>query len=151
MREVTIGEAARASGVKVTTIRFYEERGLLPVPPRSEGGQRLYGKDEIARLRFIRHARDLGFDMVALADLLDLAGRPGAPCANADRLARRRLDDVRRRIAALRALETELARMLDACSHGQVAQCAVIETLADHGRCSGPHGGAEPEGAIARA
>lgn len=151
MREVTIGEAARASGVKVTTIRFYEERGLLPVPPRSEGGQRLYGKDEIARLRFIRHARDLGFDMAALADLLDLAGRPGAPCADADRLARRRLDDVQRRIAALRGLEAELQRMLAACTQGQVAKCAVIETLADHAHCAGPHDPALSTGPILRA
>ena len=71
----------------MTTIRFYEERGLLPAPPRSDGGQRLYGAQDIARLRFIRHARDLGFGMAALADLLELAGHPQAPCADADRLA----------------------------------------------------------------
>lgn len=139
MREVTIGEAARESGVKVTTIRFYEGRGLLPAPPRSDGGQRLYGADDIARLRFIRHARDLGFDMAALADLLDLAGHPDAPCANADRLARDRLADVRRRIDALRALESELERMITACRHDRVDRCAVIESLADHAHCGGPH------------
>ena len=139
MREVTIGEAARESGVKVTTIRFYEGRGLLPSPPRSDGGQRLYGAGDIARLRFIRHARDLGFGMAALADLLDLAGHPQAPCADADRLAEARLADVRRRIAALQALETELERMLAACRHGRVESCAVIDSLADHSRCGGPH------------
>lgn len=139
MREVTIGEAARESGVKVTTIRFYEERGLLPVPPRSGGGQRLYGADDIARLRFIRHGRDLGFDMAALADLLDLAGHPDAPCGDADRLARERLADVRRRIDALRALEAELERMITACQHDRVEHCAVIESLADHAHCGGPH------------
>lgn len=139
MREVTIGEAARASGVKVTTIRFYEERGLVPAPERSEGGQRLYGDAQIARLRFIRHARDLGFDMAALAELLDLAGHPGAPCRHADRLAEARLDDVRRRIAALQALEAELERMLAACRSGTVESCAVLESLADHSHCAGPH------------
>lgn len=139
MREVTIGEAARESGVKVTTIRFYEERGLLPAPPRSEGGQRLYGAHDVARLRFIRHARDLGFDMAALADLLDLAGHPDAPCADADRLAEARLEDVRRRIAALRALEGELERMLAGCRSGTVESCAVMESLADHAHCAGPH------------
>lgn len=139
MREVTIGEAAKASGVKVTTIRFYEERGLLKAPPRSEGGQRLYGEAEIARLRFIRHARDLGFDMQALSDLLDLAGHPSAPCADADRLAEERLADVRARIAALQGLEAELERMLAACRHGAVGHCAVIESLGDHGLCAGPH------------
>lgn len=139
MREVTIGEAARESGVKVTTIRFYEERGLLPAPVRSEGGQRLYGEPEIARLRFIRHARDLGFGMEALGELLELAGHPAAPCHDADRLAEQRLADVRRRIAALRALEGELERMLSACRHGRVESCAVIESLSDHANCTGPH------------
>jgi DNA-binding transcriptional MerR regulator len=139
MREVTIGDAARESGVKVTTIRFYEERGLLAAPVRSEGGQRLYGADEIARLRFIRHARDLGFGMEALGELLELAGHPAAPCHEADRLAEQRLTDVRRRIAALRALEGELERMLSACRHGRVESCAVIESLSDHANCAGPH------------
>lgn len=136
---MTIGEAARDSGVKVTTIRFYEERGLLSAPPRSEGGQRLYGAKDVARLRFIRHARDLGFDMAALSDLLELAGHPDAPCADADRLAEARLEDVRRRIAALQALEQELERMLSACRHGTSEHCAVLESLADHGHCRGPH------------
>jgi len=139
MREVTIGEAARESGVKVTTIRFYEERGLLPAPGRSDGGQRLYGASQIARLRFIRHARELGFDMVALADLLELAGHPDAPCAMADKLAEARLEDVRRKIRALQALEGELARMLSACRQGTADRCAVLESLADHAHCAGPH------------
>lgn len=143
MRDVTIGEAARDSGVKVTTIRFYESRGLLPAPPRSGGGQRLYAPRDVARLRFIRHARDLGFDMAALAGLLDLADHPNAPCADADRLAEARLADVRRRIAALQALERELERMLAECRHGQVGGCAVIESLQDHGLCNGPHGAVE--------
>jgi DNA-binding transcriptional MerR regulator len=139
MRDVTIGEAARESGVKVTTIRFYEERGLLSAPPRSEGGQRLYGAKDVARLRFIRHARDLGFDMAALSDLLELAGHPDAPCAHADRLAEARLEDVRRRIAALQGLEKELERMLSACRSGTVESCAVMESLSDHAHCDGPH------------
>jgi DNA-binding transcriptional MerR regulator len=139
MRDVTIGEAARDSGVKVTTIRFYEERGLLPAPPRSEGGQRLYSARDLARLRFIRHARDLGFDMAAIKGLLDLAAHPDQPCHQADRLAGERLQDVRRRIDALRGLETELERMLAACRRGQAEHCAVLESLADHAHCGGPH------------
>lgn len=138
-REVTIGEAARQSGVKVTTIRFCEERGLLKAPPRSDGGQRLYSAREVARLRFIRHARDLGFGMEAIADLLDLSAHPEAPCTDADRLARERLADVRGKIAALRALEAELERMVAACEGGTAADCAVIESLADHAHCRADH------------
>ena len=139
MREVTIGEAARDSGVKVTTIRFYEERGLLPAPPRSEGGQRLYAARDLARLRFIRHARDLGFGMEAIRGLLELSAHPDQPCATADRLAEERLADVRRRIDALKGLEAELERMLAACRGGQAERCAVLESLADHAHCRGPH------------
>lgn len=138
-RDVTIGEAARQSGVKVTTIRFYEDRGLLKAPPRSGGNQRLYSDREVARLRFIRHARDLGFDMAAIGELLDLAAHPEAPCADADRLARARLEEVRRRIAALRALQGELERMVETCAGGTAGQCSVIESLADHGQCQGAH------------
>ena len=138
-RDATIGEAARQSGVKVTTIRFYEERGLLPEPPRSDGGQRLYSPRDMARLRFIRHARDLGFGMEAVGDLLELAAHPDAPCADADRLARARLEEVRAKIAALRALEGELERMVAACEGGTAAECAVIESLADHAHCRTDH------------
>lgn len=138
-RDVTIGEAARQSGVKVTTIRFYEDRGLLKAPPRSDGNQRLYSGREVARLRFIRHARDLGFGMEAIGELLDLSSHPEAPCADADRLARERLDEVRRKIAALRSLEGELERMVAACEGGTAADCAVIESLADHAHCRTDH------------
>lgn len=130
-----IGAAAAASGVKVSTIRFYEEIGLLPPPPRTEGNRRLYGAAEIRRLSFIRHARTLGFDLDAIRSLLVLQDHPEQSCAAADAIATARLDEVRRRIAALRTLEAELDHMVRACAHGRVAECRVIETLADHDCC----------------
>lgn len=130
-----IGEAARASGVKVPTIRFYEEAGLLPPLARTEGNRRLYGPGEVQRLRFIRHARELGFELDAIRTLLHLQDRPDQPCAEADAIAGARLGEVRRRISALKALEAELEHMVHACAHGRVADCRVIETLADHGQC----------------
>lgn len=141
MREVTIGEAAKASGVKVTTIRFYEERGLLKAPPRSEGGQRLYGEAEIARLRFIRHARDLGFEITAIRDLLRMAETPQSSCHDADSIARAHLQDVELRISQLRALQDELTRMIDECTHGRICDCRVISVLADHSQCQSEHHG----------
>lgn len=139
MRDYTIGEAARDSGVKVNTIRFYEERGLLAVPPRSGGNQRLYDTAAVARLRFIRHARDLGFGLPAIANLLELAGHPQAACADADAIAQAQLAEVERRIRHLTALRAELLRMLDCGGGGAVADCRVIESLADHAHCAGPH------------
>jgi len=141
----SIGDLSRATGVKATTIRFYEAEGLMPLPARTEGGHRVYGKPHLDRLGFIRHARELGFAMDDVQELLRLADAPpDAPCEGADEIARRHLGAVRERLARLRSLEAELLRMT-ACAHGGVGSCRVIEVLADagHGHCCDPsHGGA---------
>ena len=131
MSEFAIGEASRRSGVKVPTIRYYEQIGLLPVPARTEGQRRLYADSDLSRLSFIRHARELGFDVEAIRTLLSLQDNPQQSCAAADETARARLDEVDRRIASLQALRVELARMIDGCTAGRVAECRVIETLSD--------------------
>ncbi len=132
---VPIGEAARASGVKVPTIRYYEEIGLLRPPARSEGGRRHFSEAELKRLAFIRHARELGFEIEAIRTLLALQDDPGQPCASADAIASARLADVEARIRSLLALKAELETMVEGCRHGSVAECRVIEVLADHGEC----------------
>jgi len=144
--QFTIGEVARASGVKVPTVRYYEEIGLLPPPPRTEGGRRSYGEAHMRRLAFIRHARELGFEIDAIRTLLTLQDEPDQSCAAADAIARDRLGEVDRRIASLTALRGELHRMVEGCSHGHVGECRVIEILADHGECRHHHAGAEPQG-----
>ena len=141
-----IGEAARRSGVKVPTIRYYEGIGLLPALPRTEGNRRLYGADALRRLAFIRHARELGFEVEAIRTLLALQDRPDQPCAAADRIARARLVEVRQRIASLSALQAELERMITGCAHGSVDQCRVIEILADHGGAGAGSRALPPEG-----
>lgn len=135
MRSFTIGHAARQTGCKVQTIRYYEQIGLLAPPDRSEGNQRLYMQADIDRLGFIRHARDLGFSIEAIRELLTMAGRPGMPCQDADAIAARHLEDVKERIARMQALQAELERMLAQGCHGEIAECRVIEVLGDHGRC----------------
>lgn len=134
-QNVSIGEAARQSGVKVPTIRYYEQIGLLPAPPRSEGNRRQYDAADLRRLAFIRHARELGFEIEAIRAMLVLQDRPEQSCAAVDEIARTRLAEIERRIASLTALKTELERMLASCAHGQVAECRVIETVADHSLC----------------
>ncbi|WP_442504260.1 MerR family transcriptional regulator [Marinivivus vitaminiproducens] len=133
---VPIGQAAKASGVKVPTIRYYEQIGLLPALSRTESNRRLYDEGDLRRLTFIRHARDLGFEIEAIRALLDLQDRPEHDCALADGLARERLAEVETRMAKLASLRTELLRMIDSCGHGRVDQCRVIEVLADHGQCA---------------
>jgi DNA-binding transcriptional MerR regulator len=136
---VPIGEAARQSGVKVPTIRYYEEIGLLPAPSRTEANRRLYGVADLRRLAFIRHARELGFEVDAIRTLLSLQDNPDQPCAAADQIARARLAEVEQRIASLTALKAELERMVSECASGRVAECRVIEILADHGQCQHEH------------
>ncbi|MBB4008587.1 MerR family transcriptional regulator [Allorhizobium taibaishanense] len=133
--DIAIGEAARISGVKVPTIRYYEQVGLLPQPPRTDGNRRLYSQAQLQRLTFIRHARELGFEVDAIRTLLDLQDKPGQSCSPADSIARRRLADVEERIERLMALKAELERMITGCSHGTIAECRVIEVLADHAQC----------------
>jgi DNA-binding transcriptional MerR regulator len=135
MQAFTIGHAARATGSKVQTIRYYEQIGLLPLLDRSEGNQRLYTNADIDRLAFIRHARDLGFSIEAIRELLHMADQPDLPCDEADAIAFRHLEDVKARISRMQALQAELERMLVQCAGGSVADCRVIEVLGDHSHC----------------
>jgi len=138
---LTIGKLGAAAGVKVPTIRYYEQIGLLPAPDRSAGNQRLYGRQVQDRLAFIRHARELGFPLEAIRDLLSLSDKPDQTCAAADLIAQTQLTAVRARIARLRALEGELQRMVAQCAHGTIADCRVIEVLGDHQLCEASHQG----------
>ena len=133
-----IGEVARRTGVKVPTIRYYEGIGLLPAPPRTEGNRRVYDAADLRRLAFIRHARELGFEVDAIRTLLSLQDHPDQSCAAADSIARARLAEVDRRITRLTALKAELQRMVDHCAAGRVSECRVIETLADTSHRHGP-------------
>ncbi len=141
---LTIGRLGQAAGVKVPTIRYYEQVGLLPEPERSTGNQRLYARATLDRLRFIRHARDLGFSLEAIRELLSLSDRPDQPCAAADEIARRQLAAVNDRIARLTALRGELEHMIRQCAHGTIADCRVIEVLGDHSLCAHDHAAPEP-------
>jgi len=136
----TIGTLSRRTGTKVQTIRYYEQIGLMPEPGRSEGGQRRYGESELDRLAFIRHARQLGFPLEAIRELLGLSDDPGRNCSAADSIARRQLREVERRIARLEALKAELGRMIAQCHGGTTAECRVLEVLRDHSECLTEHG-----------
>lgn len=136
---VSIGEAARRSGVKAPTIRYYEQIGLLPAPPRTSGNRRHFDNGDLRRLAFIRHARELGFEIETIRTLLTLQDDPKQPCSAADAIARARLAEVEQRMASLSALKSELQLMIEGCSHGRVDHCRVIEILADHGQCKHAH------------
>ena len=136
---LTIGELARRTGCKVQTIRYYEQIGLMPAPGRTSGNRRVYREEHASRLAFIRHSRELGFPLEAIRDLLKLSDDPGRSCAEADRIAREQLREVELRLARLAVLKRELERMLQQCGHGRIADCRVIEVLADHSKCLSRH------------
>jgi len=139
VQDYSIGELASESGVKVPTIRYYEGIGLIDAPPRTEGNQRRYDSAALERLKFIAHARAMGFPMESLRSMLQIAGRRDAPCADLDRLVHERLVEVDERIARLTALRGELSAMLSSCHHGTVGECRVVEVLSDHERCATEH------------
>lgn len=132
MRPLAIGTLSKQTGVKVPTIRYYEDVGLLPVPNRAENNRRTYGTDTVRRLWFIRHARELGFEVEAIRQLLKLANEPYQPCHQVDVIARAHLADIDGKIMRLVALRSEVQHMIDQCALGQIRQCRVIEALADH-------------------
>lgn len=140
MSTYSIGDLARKTGVKIPTIRYYEKESLLAEPVRTEGNQRRYSPQDLERLTFIKHSRDLGLSMAAIRDLIDLAAHPHAPCDSANRIAEEQLSAVRSRIAQLRRLETELERIASSCDGDHiVADCNVMKAFADHRFCDGEH------------
>lgn len=136
---LTIGKLGAMARVKVPTIRYYEQIGLLPAAERSAGNQRLYSRRALDRLAFIRHSRDLGFSLEAIRDLLSLSDNPDQSCAAADAIAKAQLAEVESRILRLTALKVELERMVVQCAGGRIADCHVIEVLGDHSLCTADH------------
>lgn len=126
---VTIGELSRNTGVNIETIRYYERIGLIPRPARTESGRRVFGPDEAERLTFIRHARELGFDVAAIRELLNLQDRPEASCEAVSRLASEHLRAVDERVTRLIRLRKELRRMIVTCSGGRIGDCRVVAAL----------------------
>lgn len=136
---LSIGELSRKTGVKSPTIRYYEQVGMIEAAERSAGNQRRYTNRELERLTFIKHARDLGFSIESIRELLDLSSHPERPCADADRIAKQNLVSVRERMAKLQKLETELQRISHGCHTNSIENCYVIEALSNHTLCEENH------------
>lgn len=129
---MSIGVLARATGVKVPTIRYYEHVGLLAKPSRTSSDRRIYDEAAIKRLRFIRHARELGFDVDSIRQLLDLSDQPQRSCVEVEVIARRHLDEITSRLGRLTALKGEVERMISQCGQGRIAECHILDVLSNH-------------------
>ena len=136
----SIGELSKRTRVKVPTIRYYEEMGLLAAPERTAGNQRRYTNEGLERLSFIRHARDLGFSIEAISSLIELQNHPDRSCVTATAIAKAQLSEVRAKINRLKALKSELKRIANGCDGSGVAEdCYVLASLADHDLCGRDH------------
>ena len=136
----SIGDLSKRTKVKVPTIRYYGEMGLLAEAERTSGNQRRYDKAGLERLSFIRHARDLGFSIQAISSLIELQDHPDRSCEAASDIAMSQLADVREKIKRLELLERELSRVSKGCDgQGTSEDCYVLAALADHDLCSSEH------------
>jgi Cu(I)-responsive transcriptional regulator len=126
---LTIGALAKKTDTKVETIRYYERIELLPVPARTSGNYRAYGAEHLERLSFIRRARDLGFSIEHVRELLSLADQRNRSCARVDAIAHQHLAEVERKLADLNAMRRELSTIIDQCGRHVIADCRIIEAL----------------------
>lgn len=130
---MTIGRLARAAGVNIETIRYYQRRGLLATPRKPPGGVRSYVPDTLVRLRFIKRAQELGFTLREIADLLKLGD---GSCKEARALAERRLGDIKSRIHDLQSMSHTLSNLIQACRSGDQPPCPIITSLENDARQS---------------
>lgn len=130
---ISIGDLGKATGTKVETIRYYESVGLLPKPARTAGNYRSYADTHVTRLTFIRRARELGFPLDEVRQLLRLSDDRGRRCDEVDAIAKAHLADVERKIADLQALRVELNGLIRQCRRGSIAECKILDALAPAG------------------
>lgn len=126
---LTRGALAAQTGCNIETIRYYEQIGMLPPPPRSQGGHRLYGKEIVKRLNFVLRSRDLGFTLEEIRELLRVVDGGNYTCAQVEELAHEHVRDIRQKIADLKKLKAVLERMALQCSGGKVPDCPIIDAL----------------------
>lgn len=130
MQTMTIGRVAEAAGVNVETIRFYERKGLVDTPERSESGYRQYQQDAVKRIRFIKRAKDLGFTLKEVGELLNLRAEPGASCADVKLRAGEKIADIDDRIRELVKMKNALVTLARVCNtNGPVTECPILEAM----------------------
>ena len=134
MEGLTIGKVAARAAVNVDTLRYYERRGLLPKPARTASDYRLYSPDDVRRVRFVKHAQQLGFSLREIRDLLSLRAAPKARCADVKRRAEAKIGEIEAKIRALQAMRRALRRLVSQCDGKlPVSACPILESL-DAGR-----------------
>ena len=126
-----IGEVARAAGIGIDAVRFYEREGLIPEPPRRPSGYREYAPEVVVSLRFIRNAKELGFSLREISELLRLEAAEGATAGEIKSLAEAKLEDIADRIRALQRMRRALRKLVERCpGRGPLSDCSILRSLA---------------------
>ncbi len=127
---LTIGEVAKGSGIGIETVRFYERKGLIAEPPRTDSGYRQYPEEVVGRIRFIRRAKELGFALKEISELLSLRVNPDTTCVDVRKQTEFRISDVEEKIRALRRIKTALKKFAASCvGTGPATECPILEAL----------------------
>lgn len=130
MALLKIGQVARRTGLTVETVRFYEKQRLIEAPERSASGYRQYPVEAVKRLKFIQRAKDAGFTLSDIGDLLALRQRPDASCADVKLSASRKLEEVERKIGDLQCIRDALGKLILRCNgRGDLSECPILEAL----------------------
>jgi MerR family mercuric resistance operon transcriptional regulator len=130
MIQATIGQVAKRAGVGVETVRFYERRGLIEQPPRHRSGYRVYPEEAVDRIRFIRHAKDIGFTLAEIGELLSLRPDPAGNCDVVKERAEAKVTDIDEKIRGLTRMRESLGKLIGACdTRSETADCPILEAL----------------------
>ncbi len=130
MRDLTIGRIAQKAQVNVETIRYYERRGLIPKPLRRDSGYRQYPQDTVARIEFIKRAKELGFSLKEISELLSLRVDPRTTCSDVKRRAEIKIADIEEKIRALQRIKKALTKLVSLCGgQGPTSECPIMEVL----------------------
>ena len=130
MERLTIGKLAKQSEVNIETIRYYERRGLIPKPPRRESGYRQYPRDTVTRIQFIKRAKELGFSLREILELLSLRVDPATTCGDVKKRAEIKIADIEEKIRTLQRMKKALMKLTVECKgRGPVSECPILEAL----------------------
>lgn len=130
METLSIGQLAKKAKLNIQTIRYYERRGLIAEPPRLESGYRQYSQSDLARLRFIKHAKELGFSLREIMELLSLRVDPNTTCADVKKRTEAKLADVEEKILALQRIRKALGHLVGLCrGRGPTSECPILEAF----------------------
>lgn len=130
MKKLRISELAKKAKVNIETIRYYERRGLIPEPPRSESGYRQYSEETVERIKFIKSAQELGFSLKEILELLSLRLDPNTTCREIKERAEAKISEIEEKIGVLQRMKKALMKLIETCNgEGPISECPILDAL----------------------